>query len=329
MRIQPSLFTLLLVTTILALGGCGSQRSFAPAGQLPDNTTWQENLTAPDSLRLALTKGTLTFIPIDNKQLVPVRIFGVEGDGIPILFTHGLQSHSGWFAQSAAYLSNLGHPVYVMDRMGSGLSSAPRGDIKDFRKWIDEIDNLTKVIMARHGHDSFYLVGHCFGAIPATAYAESHPEHIHGLILTTPAIYTTTSIPMTDMLRILLSGPESRGFEVAIPLDLESFSELPEYQEFIAGDQLSLKTATGDFYLQVYKARKYIEENVQQLKMPLLMVLAGEDPICDNKRNRNFFVTLPASEKTLVEFGDARHILEFSPEKHRFLDTLHRWLSYR
>jgi len=325
---QYSWSLLIGAALLVLLHGCGGHR-LPPSGPLPDNRAWLDNLTAPASLRQALAQGTLEFVVDDEHHVIPVRVFGREKKGIPILFTHGLQSHSGWFAQSAAYLADLGHPVYAMDRMGSGFSPAPRGDVKDFHEWVEEIDELATLVMARYDSDSFLLVGHCFGAIPATAYAASHPEQIHGLILTTPAIYTTTSIPVGDMLRIFFSSPENLDFYISSPLRPDSFSELPEYQRFIAADQLALTAATGSFYLQVYNARKYIEEHVQQLQMPLLMMLAGEDPICDNDKNRQFFNTVPAREKTLVEFMDARHILEFSTEQQLFFNALSRWLLNR
>lgn len=330
MKRKLSARPLLLIAILVSfLGGCMQPHRLSSPSALQDDTTWQENLVAPESLRHALSQATVEFIPVKNNQVIPVRIFGWQGNGVPVIFTHGLQSHSGWFAQSAAYLAALGHPVYAMDRMGSGLSPALRGDVKDFSQWIQEIEQLSRIVMSRHGKNSFYLVGHCFGAIPATAFAETYPEHLQGLILSTPAIYTKTTIPIGDMLRIFLRSESGRSFEVPIPIDLESFSELPEYQEFIAGDSLSLTAATGNFYFQVYKARRYITANVQQLQMPLLMILAGEDPICDNFRNRQFFIQIPAREKTLTEFGDARHILEFSPEKESFLTTLGHWLANR
>ena len=162
---------------------------------------------------------------------------------------------------------------------------------------MDEIDSVAKVAMQRHGADRFYLVGHCFGAIPATAYAATYPDRLKGLILTSPALYTKTSLSPWQILKIFLSRPTARGFVIPVPLEVKSFSELAEYQSFIAKDSLSLKAATGDFYMEVYHARKFIETHVRHLRMPLLMILAGKDPICDNTRNTHFFVQIPAREK--------------------------------
>lgn len=330
-RLPCSRGMLLIVLLLLMYGltGCSTKHPGPMIGPPLDNTAWLATLEAPQSLLHALHQGQVEFMETGDNEVVPVRVFGGSGKLRPILFTHGLQSHSGWFAQSAAFLARLGHPVYAMDRRGSGLSPAPRGHIDDFQEWSHEIDRVAQNIMARHGYDRFFLVGHCFGAIPATVYAINHPEHLQGLILTTPAIYTITSIPLPDMLRILFSTKEARDFTISSPLTPESFTELTEYQQFISKDPLALRETTGQFYWQVYQARKYITANVQQLESPLLMVLAGQDPISDNSNNRKFFAQVPAREKTLTEFTAPRHILEYSPEQHEFFHTLARWLTNR
>ena len=60
--------------------------------------------------------------------------------------------------------------------------------------------------------------------------------------------------------------------------------------------------------------------------MPVFMAIAGEDPISDNRRNIRFFESLPADDKMVINYEDARHILEFSPESERFLKDLTFWL---
>ena len=57
------------------------------------------------------------------------------------------------------------------------------------------------------------------------------------------------------------------------------------------------------------------------------MAIAGEDPISDNRRNIRFFENLPADDKMMINYEDARHILEFSQERERFLDDLAFWLA--
>ena len=243
--------------------------------------------------------------------------------------THGLQSHSGWFAQSASFLGSLGHPVYVIDRRGSGASLAPRGDTKDFHDWIADIRIVARRAMERHGYQQIYLLGHCFGAIPATLFATSHPDQLKGLILTTPGLYTHTSIPFSQKLKIALTWPGQRNYYFPVPLDAEEFSELPEYELFAATDPFALRAVTGDLYWQIHKARQQIKSDSHKLTMPLLVGYAGQDGIADNAKNQQWLTAAPSISKTAIIYREARHILEFSLERDRYFTDLRNWLSWQ
>ena len=44
-----------------------------------------------------------------------------------VVHLHGIQSHSGWYVETAAELARRGYAVYLADRRGSGLSMGTRG----------------------------------------------------------------------------------------------------------------------------------------------------------------------------------------------------------
>ncbi|WP_136798485.1 MULTISPECIES: alpha/beta fold hydrolase [Desulfosediminicola] len=314
---------------LIALLGCSKSNLGLKDTPAITEESWRSNIIAPAEYIEALEQSSLIYLERDDNVQIPVRVFGEEGENYPVVFTHGLQSHSAWFSLSASLLAERGHPVYVFDRSGSGLSAAPRGDIKDFKLWAKEISEVAEYALARHGYDRHLLVGHCFGAIPATVYAYLYPGKVQALVLTTPAFYTRTSIPFSDILRIGFSKSGERDFLVPVMLQPELFSELDEYEVFIESDTLALRAATGDFYYQVNEARKFITRQVDLLKVPLFVALAGEDRIGDNRKNEKFFDKIPYPDKTLVTYEDARHILEYSPERQRFFTDLLNWLNER
>ncbi len=322
--VSASLFVVVL--TFVLIHATPSENDHAP---IDVNKDWEKNIVGPPDLISALSKANIEFIPNPGSADIYMRVFGENGKKTPVIMSHGLQSHSGWFAQSAAFIAGLGHPVYSMDRRGSGLSQAKRGDLKDFKIMVADIRTVAEFIAKRHAMKQSFVLGHCFGAIPATAYAAEYPANVKGLILTTPAVYTKSEPSFFWKLRILVT-PSGRGnFMVPNPLETTHFTELAEYQKFIQSDTLSLQAATGDFYYQVHRARKFIHKNIAKLTMPVFMGIAGEDPICDNQRNLAFFQKIPAADNTLIEYNDARHILEFSPEKEKYFDDLAYWLKRR
>ncbi len=129
---------LLLAVTLAA--GCQSTSSTPPPGPVfdPENA-WVDQIQAPPELRRAILSGSEATIPVDAGYDIALRIYGQAGGKTPVVMTHGLQSHSGWFAQSAARMAAQGHPVYAVDRRGSGLSQGPRGDMKAFDEMIEDL----------------------------------------------------------------------------------------------------------------------------------------------------------------------------------------------
>jgi alpha-beta hydrolase superfamily lysophospholipase len=125
----------------------------------------------------------------------------------------------------------------------------------------------------------------------------------------------------------LFSPGRIRRFRIPVPLKSDWFTDVPEYHRFITDDSLALRDATGDFYYQAFRALNYIARHAKSLTHPIFVGIAANDPICDNKRTREFFAKLPSADKVLIEYPDARHILDFSNERDRYLKDIGRWLE--
>jgi alpha-beta hydrolase superfamily lysophospholipase len=266
---------------------------------------------------------------IDNPEgiKIPVRVYGGEEQGTPVLLMHGLQSHSGWFVQSASYIAGLGFPAYVIDRRGSGLSKAKQGECRDFLEMVKDMQTVSQYAGERHGKEKVHVLGHCFGAVPAAAFAAENPGRLASLILATPGIHTKSDLALMEKLSVLWSVITGAEVHIRVPLEPDMFSEMEEYIFFIRNDRLSLKAATGSFYFQVLRARNYIKKNIASLTMPVFMAFAGQDPICDNRRNGEMYELIPSVHKELKEYTDARHILEFSRQREDFFKDLKGWFK--
>lgn len=260
---------------------------------------------------------------------IPVRRYGRQGRGRPVVMLHGLESHSGWFVQSARRISARGLPVHAFDRCGSGVSRADPalgGRLSDL---LAEVDVVANEALAGTSYQTVHVVGHCFGALVALLYAALYrPQRVASLVLATPALYTRTDLALRDKLRVAWSVLSRRPAAVDIPLAPEEFSELACFVELVRRDPLALRSAPAELFFAVWRARFMLPRAAAALRAPLLVALAGADVICDNARNRGLLqrVTGP---KDLIEFPRARHILEFSEQREAFLGTLASWLERR
>jgi alpha-beta hydrolase superfamily lysophospholipase len=240
---------------------------------------------------------------------------------------HGLQSHSGWFVQSARRIAELGLPVHAFDRCGSGVSEGETEVGSRLEGLLAEVDAVVDHAMARTRHDSVHLVGHCFGAIVALLYAALHrPARVASLVLATPALYTLTDLPPGDKTRVLWSVLSGSPVRVPVPLSPEQFSELAPFVEFVRHDPLALRTAPARLLYEVRRARGKFGKAVRALRAPLFVAMAGDDLICDNRRNRRLLEGLTRPPE-VREYPGARHILEFSGQRETFFRDLAAWFE--
>ena len=258
---------------------------------------------------------------------IAVLPYGRENTGTPVIMLHGLESHSAWFAQSASHIAGLGYPVYGMERRGSGHSKAPRGVCNDYNDLLNDIDSFADRILESHGVEKFHLFGHCFGAIPAAAYACAVPSRLRSLILATPALYTIAEPSFTGKLKVLWAALTGSDLMIPVPLEAEWFTDQQEYLDFIQHDSLSLHDASARLYWETARARRFVHANENALTMPVFMAMAGRDQICDNRKDRAFFDRVPATMKRCHAYPEAVHILEFSTEKLAFFSDLSAWLA--
>lgn len=311
----------------LALLGLACWTSLAGAGATDHQGV---DPAAPPRLRQAARRGELLFLtPAGPAAPIPVRYYPGRPGFPPVLMTHGLQSHSAWFAQSAAQLAAWGYPVYAPDRRGSGLSEAARGECRNFQEWVDDLNAVADFALGVHDADQVIVLGHCFGAIPAAAFVAARPEIVRALILSTPGIYTLTDLPLEEKLAVARYRLTGHQTMLPVPLDPEMFSDDPAFVRFIRADPLALHEATASFYSEADRARRFIQDHADRLTMPVFMAHAGGDGICDNAANTTFLAQLPAADKTLKTYAGARHVLEFSSERAAFFRDLHAWLRSR
>jgi len=256
---------------------------------------------------------------------IPVRCFGGDGQRRPVVMVHGLESHSRWFAQSARRIAALGLPVHAFDRCGSGVSQADAHLGARFDVLLAEVDAVAASALSGTRHGSIHLVGHCFGALVALLYAALHrPARVASVVLATPALYTRTDLALREKLRVLGSVLGRRAARVPVPLSPEEFSEIESFVQFVRDDPLLVRMVPARLFFEIWRARRRLCKAAATLRAPLMVAMAADDPICDNRRNRQLLEQV-AAPKEIREYPGARHILEFSGARAAFLNDLGTW----
>lgn len=240
-----------------------------------------------------------------------------------VVCIHGIQSHGGWYEASCIYLAERGWEVSFLDRRGSGLNEAARGDTPGHRRLVADLAELL-----RSRGEPCFVVAISWGGKIALTLERLHPGLTRGLVLLAPGLCPQVKPPFAQQLGIAWSRLVAPGRLFTIPLDdPELFTATPRWQHFIRTDALSLRKATARLLVASVFLDIAARRSVEHVRVPTLLLLAGKDRIIDNARTRAYFQRLASADKEVIEYPEAHHTLEFEPDPTPVFADVARWLE--
>jgi alpha-beta hydrolase superfamily lysophospholipase len=250
-----------------------------------------------------------------------------------VVALHGIQSHSGWYAYSCQKLSQAGFDVRFLDRRGSGLNEIDRGHAISEERLINDLAQFLAEV--RHERNRIaptqpvILQAVSWGGKLATALTAHRPELVDALALLYPGL--CPRIGPTFKQRCLLALAKRLGINrklAPIPLsDPTLFTGDESWQQFIRDDKLALHEATTGFFFANQNLDQMVEMNPEWIHCPLLLMLAGQDRIIDNEATKQLFERFGSTTRTLIEYEQAAHTLEFEPNREEIFTALVDWLE--
>jgi alpha-beta hydrolase superfamily lysophospholipase len=241
-----------------------------------------------------------------------------------VVCIHGIQSHAGWYPASCVYLAEHGWDVVFLDRRGSGLNDQARGDCPHSRRLLLDLAEF----LPAQGDPAPVLVAISWGARLGIALERFRPGLIAGLVLLAPGLCPIVRPPFGQRLAIAWSRLVAPGRLFPIPLDdPELFTATPRWRAFIRDDPLSLRRATARLLVAGVFLDRAARRAAPHVRVPALLLLAGQDRIVDNNLTRAYFARLGSSDKSVIEYPQAHHTLEFEPDPTPIFADLSRWLE--
>jgi alpha-beta hydrolase superfamily lysophospholipase len=149
------------------------------------------------------------------------------------------------------------------------------------------------------------------GKLVVAAYVDD-PRGVATLTLITPGLFPKVGASREQMTAIGLSMLYEPMKLYDIPLDSpDLFTSDPNWQKFIATDELTLRQCTAGFYLASRRMDKIVARLTESSPVPLHLMLAADDRIIDNEKTAAFVRGLEWPSERITRCDDARHSLEF------------------
>lgn len=255
------------------------------------------------------------------------RLWLAEDPRAAVVMLHGIQSHSGWYAGSAEHLARAGVSVIAPDRRGSGMNRRARGDAPNYRVLVEDVRRTVLRARALLRGLPVHLMGISWGGKLAVAFARRYGHLLRSVVLVAPGLYAQVDLTPAEKLAVLFWRFWQPERLFPIPLaDAGLFTDNPERVRYIEDDPLALHEATARMLMASAGLELALRGRTADLRLPVLLFLAGRDRIVDNSKLECFFQALPDARKRLSLYPDAYHTLEFEPDPQPFFCELCQWI---
>jgi len=240
-----------------------------------------------------------------------------------VVIAHGIFEHSGRYLHLAGWLVDKGYQVWALDHYGHGRSAGPRGALQRDDQYLDDLDLLITRATQATGQEPA-LLGHSMGGAIAARYAVRRSQSLAGLALSAPALGVRAALPV-----VLLGRLASYLIPAAtIPSGLSRpATHNPAWEAWKESDPLKHSRLTLRLARFIVDAGAEARARAGSLRVPVLLMLAGEETYVDNRAARAFFSRLPEGAKTLREYPGFYHELFNEVDRHRPLADLEAWLT--
>lgn len=261
-----------------------------------------------------------------------LRCFQAVKSSAYVVYLHGIEGHSLWFQDTALFLAQNGVTTLALDRRGSGLSKEARGDLNNWQQLLNDTVEVLRFAHEQAGNLPVFLMANCWGAKLAALLAQQkRPESrlISGLIFSSPALELKVDLPLKEKLKVVWRFFCGSKLPLRIPLEVEDFTDNPQYLAFIAGDRLRLTEATARFFVNTFLLTILSKRSAANIYLPTLVVQAGTDSIVEADGVKKWFDKISAADKTFHVFPGALHSLDFDRDPHDYRQMLLSWISER
>ena len=247
-----------------------------------------------------------------------------------LVIAHGLGEHSGRYGNVIERVVPNGFSVWAPDHRGHGRSGGRRGHVLNFAQYLSDL-RLTVELVKKDmpGGMPCFLLGHSMGGLIALYFAQRHPEHIDGVVASSPGLGLAIEIPPLKKVLGSFMSYVWPGLTMGNELDATKISRDSNVVSAYEDDPLVHDRVSARFFTEFLAAMQSVNQQASTLKVPVLMQVAGQDYLVSADSSKQFFEKLTLRDKALLVYDGMYHEIYNSPEdqKKKVLDDLGAWLD--
>lgn len=259
-----------------------------------------------------------------------------RGAAATVVIAHGVGEHGGRYAELAVRLARRGIAVHAFDQRGHGLSGGAPAHVERWDRYLDDLDRFLVWVLAEGWGpaSSPILLGHSMGSLivlEEAGRADRPPRRpdVAGLITSGAALDPHgVARPWKVAAARILSRVLPR-----FPLDLgisgEDLSRDPAVVRAYRDDPLVRRRATARWGAEALAAVERVRALVPSIRLPLLAVHGGDDPIASADGSRWLVDTVGSDDTRLEILPGAQHEPHNDMCRDRVAALMADWIAAR
>jgi len=241
---------------------------------------------------------------------------------------HGYGEHSGRHAHFMEWMAERGVACEALDFRGQGRSGGRRAYV---RQWTDYQQDLAAFFSqpAFGEGPPLFILGHSHGALILAAAALRGLPPARGLVLCAPFFRAQFVVAPVKVLAARALNSAAPWMLIPSGLRTEWMSRDTTMLEESRHDRLIVHQATPRWYVQVLQAQREVLARAEEIRQPLLELIADEDPVAAPAVAQEFFDRAGSADKTCLHYpGFLHEILREAGREQAFQDIL-QWMRER
>ena len=236
-----------------------------------------------------------------------------DGARAHIVLVHGYGDHLGRYRTFRDAMVAERFAVHAYDVRGHGRSEGGRGAVRAFSEYTAELEAFVRSTQALAGGLPLFIVAHSHGALITLRWLTdsggdlARTLGVHGLVLTSPYLGLAFTPPAWKTTPAVLFSSILPSLPIPTGLSSEDLSRDPAWQRATEEDRLYGRKGTPRWYTEHTRAQREVIAAGPQLRIPVLLMLPGDDRIASAEVSRRWFETLTTPDKRLREWPSMRH----------------------
>jgi lysophospholipase len=197
--------------------------------------------------------------------------------------------------------------------------------VSRFAQFLSDVAALRKLVALEQAGPQV-LLGHSFGGTVALRYLETEPEGLAGAIVSCPFLDVAMRVPAWKRLLARALVEVLPSLPIATGLDLAYLSTDPKVGQAARSDPLYHRVMTPRAYREVLAAQAAVVAEGRHIRVPLLLLLAGDDRIVSRPASEAFGRSL-TGDVTVRVYDAFYHEVFNETQRARVYRDVEPWLD--